>query len=303
MSRTWNAEIVLDSFNSKNERITTFEITMWKLLVAEFNTHRSVPAVTRQIARNSASSRAIPTSTIINEVMSNPVIPLDFRTKNTGMIAVDGTQLSGESYERAVYLWLKARDQMVAIVREMMAINEEGIDKQRVNRLLEAWMWTVIVATACDTYTEKVNRFGITVEDKRSSAWKYFFELRDHPAAQPEFAHVANIAHIAFDYSVPKQRTLHLPYTVVEDYESVRKSPLVTTGPISIAVAFISAARCGRVSYYNQGKDRGIQEDYDRGIAFRDNKHSSPLEHPNFEDPGVWHGPFYGWEPLREAYE
>ena len=47
------AVIAADSINVKGKRITTFIVTMPRIVLAELNTHRV-------FSRNSASSRAIP---------------------------------------------------------------------------------------------------------------------------------------------------------------------------------------------------------------------------------------------------
>lgn len=262
----YNAKIVLDSISCQGVRITTFEICMPKWLVAEFNTHR-------MLARNSASSRAIPTRRLIKEVLDNPVIPIDFRTKNSGMGSTE--LLSEEDQNFAKVLWLQGRDYAVSTVEQMMRIGN-GIDKQRVNRLLEPWLWTVIVATATE--------------------WENFFTLRDSPEAQPEFAYVAAIMHNLYDNNKPVLRSVHLPYVTDEDW-------LIAGDTLSQQeMALISAARCGRVSYYRQGMPSGLQDDIQRGESFAQNKHWSPLEHPCVEGLAKWYGPFYGWESLRATY-
>jgi hypothetical protein len=73
----YNVQIIADSIAVS--RLTTFEITMPKMVVAEFNTHC-------MIARNSASSRAIPVERILAAVESDPVIP-EFGLNGAGMQA------------------------------------------------------------------------------------------------------------------------------------------------------------------------------------------------------------------------
>src|SRR5690348_11473765 len=59
----------------------TYEVTLWKVLVAEFNTHKA------EIERNSASSRAVPTRKIIDMVVTEPAFPSDWRYNESGMAA------------------------------------------------------------------------------------------------------------------------------------------------------------------------------------------------------------------------
>lgn len=272
----YNAKIVLDSVGNLGQRITTFEIEMPKWLVAEFNTHR-------MLSRNSASSRAIPTKQIIERVMTDPVIPIDFRSKNTGMVANE--ILSDEEYEQAKYMWLQARDLMVLQVEEMMKIGD-GIDKQRINRLLEPWMYTVVVATATE--------------------WENFFYLRDSKEAQPEFAHIAHMMNELYTNNIASYRLWHLPYleedNIDQDAIDLCGANDYELDAVQTAMMLISAARCGRVSYYRQGDSKSQKDDVLRGESFATNKHWSPLEHPAKEEAWTYYGNLFAWKPLRKFY-
>ena len=52
------AKVVCDSINEQGVRLTTFEIEYPRIVMSEFNTHRSV-------SKNSSSSRAIPVSKML----------------------------------------------------------------------------------------------------------------------------------------------------------------------------------------------------------------------------------------------
>lgn len=275
----YNVKIVADSIGVRHgQRITTYEIEMPKWLVAEFNTHR-------MLSRNSASSRAIPTKQIIERVMTDPCIPIDFRSKNTGMIAVDDTILSTLEQENARALWLEARDQTIAIVEKMMSIGE-GIDKQRVNRLLEPWMKTVVISTATE--------------------WENFFTLRNSPEAQPEFGYIAAKMQELYDSNTPQSAKWHWPYVdegTTIPYEITEQAPeWDILDKVQSAFMHISAARVGRVSYYRQGVETTLEKDLQRGMDFAKNKHWSPLEQTAREATWAWHGNLFTWMPLRKFY-
>ena len=53
-----NAKVVLDSIAPNQARLTTLEVTIPRFLLAQLNTHR-------QLSRNAASSRAIPTQKML----------------------------------------------------------------------------------------------------------------------------------------------------------------------------------------------------------------------------------------------
>ncbi len=56
----YTCKILKDSISSLKIRITTFEITFPRIVLAEFNTHRV-------FSRNSASSRAIPVEKMLEK--------------------------------------------------------------------------------------------------------------------------------------------------------------------------------------------------------------------------------------------
>lgn len=267
----YGAKIVADSVTAfTDHRITTFEVTMPKWLVAEFNTHSMV-------SRNSASSRAIPTETIIALTASNPVIPIDWRERVAGMEA--GEPLPEELQDELTRTWLAARDKMIASVEDMNAIAARAgkkVDKQRVNRLLEPWMWTKIVATATE--------------------WENFFRLRNSPAAQPEFGYVAGLMEEAYLASKPVSVPVwgwHLPYVTQHEHKVFKEGVLVR----------FSAARCARVSYYRQGEVKSLEDEVKRAEDLAKQKHWSPLLHPaRANGMPKFTANYYGWRPFRHFY-
>lgn len=244
----YSARIILDNYNPiTKSRCTTFEFTMPKWLVAEFNTHR-------MIAKNSASSRAIPTHKLIEVVENNPVKPIDFREKNTGMVAE--TIVNASDIQYLYDEWIAASKDALKHVKNMLAIGN-GVDKQRVNRLLEPFMWTTVVATATE--------------------WDNFFMLRNNSAAQPEFGLIAAIAQQLYDTNYPEEiqpNNWHLPYISPDEY---RELTLEQDIP-AFVVAFASTARIARVTYVNQDKKYGFFEEVERGIKLAKDRHMSPLD-------------------------
>lgn len=266
----YSAEIVLDSYNNITEaRCTTIEFIMPKWLVAEFNTHR-------MLAKNSASSRAIPTSKLIDMVETNPVCPIDFRQKNTGMVA---DTVVDEQHLRLLYdEWYGASRDMLARVKRMLAIGK-GVDKQRVNRLLEPFMWTTVVSTATE--------------------WENFFTLRDHEAAQPEFGLVASIANQLFRLNEPQiivAGEWHLPYISEAEYTSLLKE-----GVPSYQIALASAARVSRVTYVKQDVKYTFDEEVQKGIKLAKDRHMSPLDQVSMAtNSRNFFGHSYSYKPLRK---
>lgn len=167
------AEIIADSKNEFGNRITTMIVTIPRIILAEFNTHR-------MFSRNSASSRAIPFEKMVKSVKENPFIPIAWQKDHKGM---QGTEyLTDRKHENAVYEWLKARDYAV---NQASMMNNDGVTKQLCNRLLEPFMWTTMLITGS------------------KEGWDNFFNLR-----LPKY-HLENIPTINEDLSL-SSKTLTL---------------------------------------------------------------------------------------------
>lgn len=262
-------KIVEHSVSTLGNDIVTFELTLPKQYVAEFNTHKM------EIERNSASSRAIPTVTIIDRVLADPAMPIDWSYNSKGMVPT--TLMSKEDSDKANYIWLRARDAMLPYVEELRQLNA---DKQRSNRLLEPWMKTVVICTMTGSG-------GIGIPN--------FFGLRDHIGAQPEFKYVAHQMHEMYHESKPTVRLWHLPYVTEEE----RNSLLLAQSEW----ALVSSARCGRVSYYKQGMQYTIDDELNRALSFFTNKHFSPLRHASIAGGDRFYGNMYGWNPISKVQE
>ena len=65
MKNLTGARILADSISLTGKRLTTFEVVIPRIVLAEFNTHRTM-------SRNSASSRAIPVEKQIARVEREP---------------------------------------------------------------------------------------------------------------------------------------------------------------------------------------------------------------------------------------
>lgn len=261
-----SAKVIADSISEFSRRLTTLEVVMPRIILAEFNTHRL-------FSRNSASSRAIPIEKMIRMVMDNPYIPSEWARNQKGMQA--GAPLNEVEAMFAREHWLDARDAAVLHAEKMLA---GGIHKQWTNRLLEPFMWHTVVVTATE--------------------WDNFFHLRCHPDAHPDIQLVANLMRQAIEGSTPKVLTLkgwHLPYTTTDDdYFSPETLRSISTG------------RCARVSYLTHDGVRDPNKDVGLHDSLLNNGHMSPFEHiarPMTSDEfGAEHlkSNFVGWVQYRK---
>jgi thymidylate synthase ThyX len=239
---SYDCKILADSVNPVGHRITTFEVTFPRFILAEVNTHR-------MLSRNSASSRAIPTEKQIERVLKDPFVP-HFNKRVTGMGV--GEPLSGAEQIEAVRHWYDALNAAVKAARGLI-----HVDKSRANRLLEPFMWHTAIITATE--------------------WENFYHLRDHEAAQPEFRKIASIMRAARAFSTPKMLDWgqwHLPLWYPEDANQ-------TWGSIHDRFpAEVSAGRCARVSYDRQHDTDTVNDAAGRWIQLSGMGHWSPGEHP-----------------------
>lgn len=122
-----SAEIIANSLSPYGTRCTSFVLTMPRIVLAEFNTHR-------MISRNSASSRAIPFNTMVHRVQKDPFIPIKWMKDHKGMQGNEYFNedefIEGKRYLNAPALntadWLHARDQAVKWACEL---NRNGVTK------------------------------------------------------------------------------------------------------------------------------------------------------------------------------
>jgi thymidylate synthase ThyX len=268
-----SAKTIADSIHSGNIRITTMQITLPKVILAEFLTHRV-------FSRNFSSSRAIPTSRF-NALDSFE--PVRFLKNQSGMQAMQ-EEITNPETARAI--WRDTIEYCKIAAEKLSAL---GVHKQWANRVND---WHVM-ATGIVTSTD----------------WDNWFALRDHPDAQPEIRELAVQMRHALESSTPRvlqPGEWHLPY--VTDAEIT--DPFFEIPANVNMLKKISAARCCRVSYLkHDGTTPNIDDDlalYQR-LAGAVPRHYSPLEHiatPDIEyaRPEL-HGNLHGWIQFRRMVE
>lgn len=261
---SYAARVLLDSLSESGVRLTTMEVTFPRFVLSEFNTHRV-------LSRNSASSRAIPTSKIIERLESDPVFPVQWGRNKAGMTASD--MLSDDEIEEGKTVWLAARDAAIAQARQLQELR---VHKQVVNRILEPYLWHTVIVTATE--------------------WSNFFELRCSPNAQPEIREGALQMRRALEGSSPErvpQGEWHLPL-IQDDERDLDREVLKK----------VSAARCARVSYLTHDGTRDLEKDVELHERLKHDRHLSPFEHvATPADDVSFHANFRGWIQLRAAIE
>lgn len=267
IQNTPTVKILADSISPDGIRLTTFQCTYQRYILAELDTHRT-------FSRNSRSSRATPISKNITQVQTEPWGPISWTSNQPGMVG--GDTLDAQREKLAKYVWSGAA-KMCAIYAGLL--EKLNVHKQITNRLLEPFMKTDTVVSATD------------------KAWKHFFKLRCAPNAQPEMQALANAIKQAYDDSVPEPldyNEMHLPYISADEKESIDIPTLLK----------ISAARCARVSYTCFDGSTDIQKDIELFDRLVNDGHFSPLEHvatPATKDSYIPSN-FEGWNQLRKQF-
>jgi len=235
--------ILADSISPAGHRLTSFEVTFPRIVLAEFNTHC-------MLSRNSASSRAIPVAKRIDAVETDPFVPESFGRNQKGM--QPGEPLDSKDAAAAQLDWLDARDECIL---RASSLASRGVHKQYANRLLEPFSWHTAVITATE--------------------WDNFEHLRCNPMAQGEFQKAAQLMMAARTNSEPRALNCnewHLPY-VEPDAE------VFTLNSVGLDPWKVSVGRCARVSYLTQNGVRDPAEDVALADRLLENAHMSPFEH------------------------
>ena len=268
---TISAKIIEDSIAGNGVRLTTLQLKYPRLIHSEFMTHRV-------FSRNASSSRAIPVAKMIEQVRTDPAMPIHWGSNQPGMQA--RVELEGNDRLRAIARWQLAAEAAASHAEVMM---ELGLHKQVANRILEPFQWIHVIVTATE--------------------WDNFFSLRAHPDAQPEIHALAEAMKQAFADSRPmplEEGEWHLPYvTRLERATHLHDVDLLMK---------LSAARCARVSYLtHDGQAPDIEKDlalYERLVGSVP-LHASPVEHQATPLPAadMWSGNFRGWLQYRKLVE
>lgn len=274
------AEILAHSIHrgpagSLADEVVSGQMWIHRFVLSELNTHRS-------LAKNSASSRAIPIIKQLQMLAEDPAFPVVWPREKSGMQGGEPLDAAAEA---------EARDQWTALMNAAIKVAEDlralGLHKSLTNRLLEPWMWHKVVITG--------------------SAWENFYRQRCDEQAQPEIRVAAEAMREAHRASTPVELRLgewHTPYVYDADRDMVysaqgralieqRSEHLGYEIDEQRLLAQISAARSARTSSLtNPVVDQDgnvvnparvdISKDlrlYDALVA-AEPRHWSPLEHP-----------------------
>lgn len=227
--------------SSRTAEFFTFRVKLPARLDGELRTHR-------QISKNAASFRAIPTDRFLDVVLKDPFIPWAWTAAQPGMqgpLIEDVDQLEALCKSRLAF-----RDLAVAASRSEQAL---GVHKQEANRLVQPFAWLPYLLTIRKQHLPRLTR------------------LRTGNMAERHFQSIAcAMAEIAA-VSKPHLHRYHLPYVNQIERQKASFEDL----------AFASGARCARISLNRDDEHNELSVEIEKGKALSQNDppHATPFEH------------------------
>lgn len=258
------AKIIVDSVNIVGNRLTTFLLKYPRFIHADFMTHRV-------FSRNASSSRARPVDKVIEEAELTPALPIYWGKNQKGMQA-------NEELDKMSKLLCKLRwnDARLAAIEQAKKLNELGLHKQLVNRILEPFTHITVICTATD--------------------YGNFFNLRAHKDAMPEIQELAFQMLQLYEKNTPnllQPGQWHLPFADKYLNEGLTDAQLLK----------IVTARAARVSYLNYEGNINHDKDYQLHDMLVESGHWSPFEHPAMAlEYSARSANFTGFKPYRKFF-
>lgn len=246
-----SVEIIKDSYNEVfDSRCTTMILEYPRIIHSELMTHRL-------FSRNASSSRAIPASKVIEQVRNNPAMPVRFGKNQAGM--QDAGEYNGSDSVRD--LWKESSRSACSFA---VVMNGMKAHKQVINRILEPYQFIRVCVT--------------------STSWNNWFNLRNHPDADPTIHALAEMMLEAMNTSVPRklfEGHWHVPF--VEDYLDITGEQIFKDeagNVILLQDALVISASCAAQTSYRK-LDTSLEKATDIYKKLIESKpcHASPVEH------------------------
>ena len=281
-------EIVADSINQQNDRLTSMVLTYPRIIHAEMMTHR-------MFSRNASSSRAVPVDKMIKAVRENTFCPFEFQKAHKGM---QGSEyFTGADRQECINLWLESAE---LALRQAEKMKTKGISKQIINRILEPYQYYTVLITGSkegwDNFFElRCPQYRFSPDDKLFKSKKEFIEyenayngfstrkidenqmdwlLINEGGAEIHMMDLAEKIYDEYQNSVPlqlKENQWHIP--MISDLESLKLS---TDDQIKLSVG-----RAANTSYTVVGDGKELTLEH--AIKIHDKcvelVHSSVFEH------------------------
>lgn len=253
MENNISVKVVAHSINRVYTEMLSIEVEMPRSILAELNTHKI-------LVRNSASSRAIPIKTMVENIETGKTrfTPLYIGKNKSGMSASE--KLDDENVKNALDIISILEEYTLSCVEEL---DGEGVHKQIAGRYLEPFSMVKIVLSGTE--------------------WDNFFNLRIHKAAEPHFRDLAIKIYKAKRDSIPfvlYEDEWHLPYIHRHrtengiEYSDSEGNLLTTEEAIRISLSCVA-----QTSYRKHDETLDKADDILGKLFNGDVVHASPAEH------------------------
>jgi hypothetical protein len=269
---SYACKILADSLNPVGDRLTTFEITFPRMVLADLTRHRS-------FSYSFESTRARPTESIIEQVRNDPYVPT-FRKRAKGMGGGEEMDETQQYYAQA--LW-KQQARQAADTAELLLF----AGKEHVGRLLEPFAWITGIVSG----TTWANYFGLRCPpegENPGAKWGAQIELQRIAAMMREQYHANTPRSL-------KWGEWHLPYFV---------NAVTLRASTGLLFAKASAGKCAGVSFLKHREETSVDqlvEKWEKRLA--PSAHWSPGEHPAMAERGLnGFGNYTGFKQLRKFY-
>jgi type II secretory pathway component PulJ len=242
--------VIADSISHyTGSRAITFELEYPRMVHSELMTHR-------MFSRNSASSRAIPVKTMLEQIRANPAEPVHWGKNQAGMQAK-------EELDDLIKIGVQS-DWKQAM--EHATFFAESASLKGAHRLTEPFQIIKIVLTA----TERNN----------------WYWLRNHPDADPTIAVLAELMLEAENESEPVrlfENEWHAPYvdrTYIYNGDDSGLKYFSNGKEVNVEEALrISASMCAQVSYRKSDDTLEKADKIFKQLIETEPCHASPVEH------------------------
>lgn len=244
LPKGYEPQIIADSTNWTEIRLTTFLINLPTCLLAELRTHRLLQGSDTDLSINANSDRAIPISKKMELVKQNTYLPIATQA-DKGMTGIENVPEYFQLYCNNTYE--SALHQML-FYSESLTFNK--VSKQYVNRLLMPFSYSEVIVTG------------------DSFAWQDFFRLRTAENVEPNFRYIAQLMSDLYQSNQPKHLEIgewHYPFKLIEGLEV--KQDLI-----------VSMSCCARISF-DIDRNESYEKHYERSKRIFESGHVSVSEH------------------------
>lgn len=265
------AQVIARSGEGADE-LLTFALFYPRIMLPEFNTHRS-------FSRSTASNRAVPADVLAKDVRDNPAVPVFFGANRPGMAATD--ELEGEALEKAKQWWNGCVNVALELHRHGIAT---GLHKQLVNRVLEPFqhaqtITTMSMGALTDFLLLRLDRAAQPEMQALAFAMKNAVELKE---MQPVLPETYKSLHVPFSMSSVE---LSLTRGLLEENSDLKghsvayKRGALELSWLQLIALFRSAGRCARATYGAHLSRREVHVDVKTALSCWLQWHASPFEH------------------------